>query len=101
MSEFLQVLALAVAPVGAVAGGLLAEWLDVSRWRLSLALHAAAGILLGIVAVELLPEALRAESRVAIFLAFALGGGAFILADRGIDAAAARFGGDAGAADPG
>lgn len=47
-----------------------------SRRSLNLALHAAAGIVLAVVAVELLPEALKATPTWVLALAFGLGGAA-------------------------
>jgi zinc transporter, ZIP family len=97
MDGFLSVLALAALPVlGNFSGGLLSEMINVSRRTLSLALHAAAGIILGVVAVELMPEALRAESPGLIVLAFAAGGGFFILIDWAIDVVRKRVGGGEG-----
>ena len=46
----LVLLLAALPPIGVVAGAALAELVEVSPRRLSLALHAAAGILLGIAA---------------------------------------------------
>ena len=57
--EFLKVMALALLPaIGNFGGGLLAEYLRTTRRTLSLALHAAAGIVIAVVAIELMPEAL-------------------------------------------
>ncbi|WP_447978016.1 hypothetical protein [Candidatus Nitrospira bockiana] len=56
MSEFLRVLALAALPaLGNFAGGLLAERYAISERALSLALHGAAGVVMAVVAVELMP----------------------------------------------
>lgn len=53
MYDFIIVLAIAAMPaLGNFAGGLLAEAVPVSRNTLSLALHAAAGIVLAVVGVE-------------------------------------------------
>lgn len=94
MDGFLSVLALAVLPaLGNFSGGLLSEMVNVSRRTLSLALHAAAGIILGVVAVELLPEAMRAQTPWVIVLAFATGGGFFILIDWAIGIVQKRVGG--------
>jgi ZIP family zinc transporter len=63
MSGFLTVLGLALLPaLGNFLSGLLAEFRYVSKRNLNLALHAAAGIVLAIVAVELAPRALRSTS---------------------------------------
>lgn len=85
MNEFLTVIALASLPaIGNFAGGLLAEGIDVSRRSLSLALHAAAGILMAVVGVELMPQALQAQPSWIVVLAFAAGGGFYILVDESI-----------------
>jgi ZIP family zinc transporter len=56
----LIVLALAALPaLGNLAGGLLAEVVEVSPRTLSLALHAAPGIALAVVGVKLLPARRR------------------------------------------
>lgn len=93
MSEFIQVIALAMLPAaGNFIGGLIAEAITVSRHRLSVALHAAAGIVLAVVAVELMPRVLEGEPAWAIVTAFVFGGCFFILVDGLIDVAAARRG---------
>lgn len=93
MSEFVQVLALALLPAaGNFAGGLIAEAVTISRNRLSLALHAAAGIVLAVVAVELMPRALEGEPAWAVVAAFVVGGGFFVLVDSLIDVATTRRG---------
>jgi hypothetical protein len=43
--------------IGNSVGALVAEWIPSNEKRLSLALHASAGVLLGVVAVELMPNA--------------------------------------------
>ena len=54
---FLQVLLLALLPaLGNVAGGLLNEFFPVSYRTLSLALHAATGILFAVIGVDLMPR---------------------------------------------
>lgn len=68
---------------GNFLGGALAEvWRPSSR-VLSMALHAAVGILLAIVAIELLPRADAALSGWAVGLAFILGGMLYLVADAG------------------
>ena len=53
------VLGLAALPaLGNFAGGLLADWLRPSKHTLNLALHASAGIILAVIAVEVMPQAL-------------------------------------------
>ncbi|MEO1103621.1 MAG: peptidoglycan-binding protein [Pseudomonadota bacterium] len=74
-----MVLALALLPgAGNFIGGAIAEVVETSPERLNQALHAAAGIVLAIVAVELLPDAYEALSGWWIALAFALGGITFV-----------------------
>lgn len=59
MQEFLLVLAFAALPAaGNLLGGLAAEFFHVSDKTLSKALHLAAGIVLAVVGLELMPEAL-------------------------------------------
>lgn len=98
MDVYLTALALAALPAaGNFLGSLLSEVLDVSERMLSMALHLAAGIVLGVVAVELLPEAFVAEEPWAIIVAFGGGGLTFVLVDRAIDIAQRRLGGESGA----
>ena len=79
MEGFVLVLALAALPaVGNFLGGLAAELVDVSERALSLALHLAAGIVMAVVGLELMPEALAASSPWIPILAF-VGGGAFFM----------------------
>ena len=57
MSDLLSVLAVALLPAaGNFGGALLAEFGQASKTRLNQALHAAAGIVIAIVAIELLPQ---------------------------------------------
>jgi ZIP family zinc transporter len=76
---FLLVLGLAALPAaGNFLGGFLAEVFKVSERVLSLALHLAAGIVLAVVGLELMPEALRANPPWVPILAFVAGGAFFI-----------------------
>lgn len=80
MNSYLTVLALALLPAaGNLAGGIIAELVAVTPRRLNLALHTAAGIVIAVVAVEIMPEALEALPPWALVVAFLLGGGAYIL----------------------
>jgi zinc transporter, ZIP family len=86
MDEYLKVLALAMMPaMGNLAGGLFAIASDISERTLSFALHAAAGVALAVVSVELFPRVLKADTPWMIVLAFAAGGGFFVLIDYSID----------------
>lgn len=94
MSGYLLVLGLAALPAaGNFAGGVLAETFRVSERTLSLALHLAAGIVLAVVGLELMPEALAADIPWVPLLAFVGGGAAFIGLDRAIGYVQARIGG--------
>lgn len=95
--DYLQVLILALLPAaGNFAGGVLAELIPTTRRTLSRALHMAAGIVVAVVAVELMPEALEGAPAWLVVLGFCGGGAAFI----GLDAAVERFGGGEEAAGP-
>ena len=95
--DFLQVLGLALLPaLGNFVGGVVAELVPTSRRTLSRALHVAAGIVVAVVAVELMPEALEGAAPWLVVLGFCLGGASFIA----LDAAIERFGGGEEAAGP-
>lgn len=79
MEGFVLVLALAALPAaGNFIGGLAAEMVEVSERTLSLSLHLAAGIVMAVVGLELMPEALAASTPWVPVLAF-VGGGAFFM----------------------
>lgn len=79
MPEVIQVMALALLPaLGNFAGGVLAEIFRTTRQRLSLALHAATGIILGVIALELAPRAFEGAPPWMAAIGF-LAGGAFYL----------------------
>ncbi len=101
MNQYLTVLLLAALPAaGNFLGGLLSEALNVSQRTLSLALHVAAGIVLAVVGIELMPEALEAERPWIPLLAFIAGGIGFILLERAIGWVQGRFAGVQAGADP-
>lgn len=88
MSEYVQVLGLALLPAfGNILGGLLSEALEVSEKTLSLALHAAAGVVLAVVGLELVPRGLQTSPAWLIVLAFIAGGIGYI----GIDSVLERM----------
>ena len=94
MDGYLLALGLALLPaVGNFAGGLAAEVFTVSRKALSYALHLAAGLVLAIVGLELMPPAVEGPMPWVPVLAFVLGGGFFMLVDNGVNALSARMGG--------
>ena len=80
------VLLLSLLPgAGNFAGGMLAEFGKTSDRLRNWALHAASGIVIAIVAVELLPEALKALAGWWIAAAFAAGGVTYILVEMGVE----------------
>jgi ZIP family zinc transporter len=86
MNPYLSTLALSAMPaIGSYIGGLLSEFIPPSKGNLSLTLHGAAGIILSVVGVEIMPQMLAADPPWLIFLAFVMGGGFFILMRRGIN----------------
>jgi ZIP family zinc transporter len=94
--SYLVALGFALLPaLGNFFGGVLAELFTVRERVLSYALHAAAGVVLAVVGIELMPPALATDAPWLPILAFVLGGGFFLLADHAIDMVSARFGGGA------
>lgn len=93
LEGFALVLALAALPAaGNFLGGLAAEMFDVSERTLSLALHLAAGIVLAVVGLELMPEALTADPPWVPIAAFVAGGATFIGLERAIGYVQTRTG---------
>jgi ZIP family zinc transporter len=85
MQEILSVLTLSSLPaLGNFAGGLLSEWLKPSKRFLNFALHAAVGIILAVVSVEVMPNALDMVPTLNLALAFIAGGVLYLLIDVGI-----------------
>lgn len=81
-----MILLLAALPgAGNLAGGLIAEVWRSTPAYLNWALHAASGIVIAVVAVEILPEALRSLAGWWIALAFLAGGMAYIAIETMID----------------
>ena len=84
--DYLQVLLLALMPAaGNFAGGLVAELVPTTRQTLSRALHMAAGIVVAVVGVELLPEALNGAATWLVMLGFCLGGATFLALDAAVE----------------
>ena len=85
MSNFLTVLGLSSLPaVGNFLGGLLSEWINPSRQFVNRALHAASGIILAVVSVEVMRSALTEVPVWILSLAFIGGGFLYLLIDTGI-----------------
>jgi ZIP family zinc transporter len=94
VNEFLAVMGLAALPALAnFAGGSLAEFFRVSPRTLSLSLHLAAGIVLAVIGLELMPRALEATAPWVPLLAFVSGGAVFIGLDRLVGYIQGRLGG--------
>lgn len=91
MDEFGVVLLFALIPaVGNIGGGLFAELVAVSERNLSLALHGAAGVVLAVVAIELMPKALAIEQAWIALVALFAGAVAFLALDSVIHLVQAR-----------
>lgn len=83
MNELLVIFLYSLLPVlGTFAGGLAAEFFQISKKNLSLALHAATGIILAVISVELIPRSLNATTPGIVILAFVAGGVFFVLLDQ-------------------
>lgn len=75
-----DVLLLALLPAaGNFAGGLIALWISTPGRVLNYALHAATGIILAVISVEVMPSALEAASSWMLSLAFFMGGLAYLV----------------------
>lgn len=101
MDSFLLVLAFAALPAaGNVLGALASEITEVSERTLSLALHLAAGVVLAVVGLELLPEAMTSSTPWIPITAFAAGGLLFISIEKAIGIVKHRFVDADGSAGP-
>src|SRR5690606_41959666 len=79
MDSIWLVLGLALLPaLGNFSCGLAAEASRTTGRRLNYALHGAAGLVIAVVAVEIMPRVLEHLSAWAVALAFALGGIAYV-----------------------
>jgi zinc transporter, ZIP family len=86
LQDLAMVLALALLPAaGNFGGGLLAEFVSTSGRGLSRALHGAAGIVIAVVAVEIMPGALPVVPGWALTIAFVLGGCFYLAVDAVVD----------------
>lgn len=89
------VLLLSLLPgAGNFLGGMAAEVRKPSPRLLNWALHAASGIVIAIVAIELMPEALGALAGWWVALAFLLGGCAYVLLESLVERLQAKGSGD-------
>jgi ZIP family zinc transporter len=88
-------LAVALLPAARnVVGGLIAEWRPVSDRLLSYALHAATGIVLAVVGIELVADAIETSTPSIPILAFVAGGLFFVAIDHGSDVLTTGRGGE-------
>ena len=95
MNEYLFVLLYTAMPaVGNFLGGVLAEVIRFSDRTLSLALHAATGILLAVVGIEIMPKAIEIDMPWMSISAFALGGVAYVGMEKGLDFLKEKYGND-------
>jgi zinc transporter, ZIP family len=79
------VLALSLLPAGGnLAGGLLAESARLPSWVIGAALHAAAGIAIGVVSIDLMPRALGAVPTWLLIVAFVIGAAFSVVLARGV-----------------
>lgn len=86
MGSYWMVLGLALLPaLGNFGGGLLAEFFQANKYMVSKALHAAAGIVIAVVSVELMPAALEKISPVWVAIAFGIGGMTYVLISIAVD----------------
>lgn len=86
MDSYWLVMGLALLPaLGNFGGGLLAEFFPINQRIVSKALHAAAGIVIAVVATELMPEALEKLSPWWAAAAFGAGGVAYVLISMVVD----------------
>jgi len=82
MHELSIVILLALLPaIGNFTGGLIAEWLPFSKKTLNYALHAASGIMLAIVSVEVMPTAIKIAPGWLLAIMFMAGGISYTLLD--------------------
>ncbi|KUO56396.1 MAG: hypothetical protein APF80_13685 [Alphaproteobacteria bacterium BRH_c36] len=85
MSEFALVLGYSLLPVaGNLIGSAMAEGVRTPGWVRGASLHAAAGIAIALVAMDLVPRALGALETWALVVAFICGAVASVLIARGI-----------------
>ncbi len=81
-----MVLTLALLPAGGnLVGSLLAEWIRVPSWAIGAALHAAAGVAIAVVSVDMMPRALETLPGWLLAIAFGCGAAFSIMLKWGVD----------------
>lgn len=94
MDNLWLVVGLALLPgLGNFAGGMVAEFFRTTPRLLNIALHAASGIVIGVVAIELMPEALENLAGWWIAASFAIGGLAYVAIESVLEKVAPTGGG--------
>lgn len=89
-----QALLLSLFPaIGTLIAGLFALRARLSTQNLAFALHLGAGVVLGVVGVELMPRALEANPPVVILASFLGGAGLYVLLNWGADGLGRGLGG--------
>jgi|TARA_B100002003_G_C14035461_1_gene498988 ZIP family zinc transporter len=74
-TELYTVIILALLPaVGNLVGGLVAEWIPMSKKLINYSLHIASGIIISLVAVEVFPNSLGKAPTWKLSMAFLIGG---------------------------
>jgi ZIP family zinc transporter len=95
MTDYLLVLAFAALPALAnFTGAILAELFDVSQRVFNWALHAAAGIVIGVISVEVMPLVLETNVQWLIIVAFVFGGGFYSAVDWSTEQLQSRISGE-------
>jgi ZIP family zinc transporter len=93
MDEFLLILLFSLLPaLGTFAGGIAAEFFEINKRNLSLALHVATGIILAVISIELMPQILKANTPWIVISAFIAGGVFFVAIDQLINFVQGRLG---------
>lgn len=86
MSDFLSILMIALLPVGGnVIGSMVAELARAPRWVVGAALHAAAGVAIALVSVDLMPRVLDTTPILLIVALFAVGALFSVLLVKGVE----------------
>lgn len=81
-----RVILLALLPaLGNFGGGVLSEWLNPSKKTINRALHAAAGIIIAVIAVEVMPDALLGAPAWLLALAYIAGGLFYLFVEAGVE----------------
>ncbi len=85
MPDFFSVLAIALLPVaGNIAGTAVAELARAPRWVIGAALHAAAGVAVALVSIDLMPRVLETTPAWLLVLLFAAGAAFSVLMARAV-----------------